>query len=161
MQAFENGEKAVMVGGCSFQYTTRLFETDKKSSCEASWENSQGETFSIGKEIDIAFVNPGTYEFVGFKSKNAPLVIYRKYPGSISVFSKISIQSGEVIYLGNLDIDSRHTRDLLKSITLSQELDQARIYMKAHYPTLADKMKLAPITFSKNAEEVKKAFYEQ
>lgn len=161
MQAFENGKKAVVVGGCSFQYTTRLFETDKKSGCEATWENNQGDRFSINKEIDIAFVNPGTYEFVGYKSNTSPRASYRKYPGSISVFSKISIQSGEVIYLGNLDIDSRHTRHLLKAITLSQDLDQARIYMKAHYPTLADKMRPALITFSKKAEEVKKVFNEQ
>ena len=155
----ENHAMAAVISGCTYTYEGHfIVPIDTKRSCTTTWENINGNKININGPTNLVFVEPGTYEFVGYHSDTSPRSSYTKYPNTLSIFNKFSIKSGEVIYIGHFNVDSRKTKFALQSMFFSQKETLVEDYLNKFYPTLINRMKSLPITFSQEAENVRKIF---
>lgn len=157
LQQLQSGTVAGVVSGCTYIYEIdSWFEKEAIRKCLSTWQDEKGDRFSIDGHSGISFIKPGTYEFVALDAQAPLYSTYKKHNGAISVFKKLSVKGGEVIYIGHLNVDARNTKQLLKSMTFSDKSELANTYLQKQYPTLVDKMQVSLVTFSTEAEMVKK-----
>ncbi len=159
--SIENESMAAIVSGCTYDYQTKFITTvDSRQECIATWKNiDNGDVFYIKGYNNIRFVKPGIYEFISYKSKPPQKSSYTKRPNALSIFSKVNINAGEVLYIGNLNVNSKKSVHVLESMSFSYNQDIAKEYLNSLYPELVDRMKIYPITLSSEAEFVVQKVY--
>lgn len=157
ISSVENKTKAAVISGCSYDYLSKFIVTaDSKQPCITTWKNIEtGDQFSTSGYDSINFIAPGIYEFIGYKSKLTNRSSYTKRPKALSVFSKLNIKGGDVVYIGHLNVNSKKTVSVLDSMSFYQNKEEAIKYLQSVYPTLVNKINYTPITFSKEAQMVK------
>jgi hypothetical protein len=155
IEALKQKKVAAVISGCTSDHNAEILFFDRaKGKCTATWEGSDGRIFHINGYMDIAFVEPGAYEFVQYnKGKNFS---YEKYPEAIAIFNKLILKGGEVAYIGHLNVDVTKTRHALKAMSVVEKTSLAKKYLEETYPELTNKMHYTPITFTPAAEESKK-----
>ena len=152
---------AAIVSGCTYDYQSKFITTvDSRQECIATWKNiDNGDVFYIKGYNNIRFVKPGIYEFVAYKSKPPQKSSYTKRPNALSIFSKLTIKAGEVLYIGNLNVNSKKSIHVIESMSFSYNQDVTKEYLNSIYPELIDRMKVYPITLSSEAEFVIQKVY--
>ena len=148
VEAVNNKALAVVVSGC----IAKNKNSKKPISCTATWKNSAEESFSVYGNMDAVFVKPGCYEFVRYEFIRS---LYQKFPDAISIFNKLEVHAGDVLYIGQLNADFTQTRQVLSALSFSEDSELAKTYLSKKYPSLTNKMKYVKIEFSPIAQSVK------
>jgi hypothetical protein len=156
IEALKQKKVAAVISGCTSNHNAEVlfFNPRAKGKCTTTWEGTDGRIFHINGYMDIAFVEPGAYEFVQYNKGKS--FSYEKYTDSISIFNKLILKGGEVAYIGHLNVDVTKTRHALKAMSVVEKASLAKKYLEEAYPELTSKMQYSPITFTPAAEESKK-----
>ena len=155
IKALKKGRVAAIVSGCTSSYNNSalFFEYKHERKCVSTWSNSYGETFYINGNTDIAFVNPGAYEFVGYETPKA--FSYVKYPDTMSIFNKLNLKGGEIAYIGHLNVNLTKTKHVTTAMSFVKNKSLAQEYLKSIDPSLLNKMKYVPMSLTKSAQQSK------
>ncbi|MFQ3307635.1 MAG: hypothetical protein ACI8ZF_000895 [Candidatus Midichloriaceae bacterium] len=165
---WENNDVAAVISGC----TTHIKSPEKAKTCKTSWKNDTGDIFVINKPMDVKFVKPGTYEFVGYDYNYTPKrnlggfifsgdptkKRYQKFSDSISLFTKFTVKAKDVVYIGNLNADFRENKNIITAFELSYEAETAKNYLQKKYPSLVERMQVKKVFFSPQAGAIKNLF---
>jgi hypothetical protein len=117
LQDLRDGKVGAVITGCSY-YT----ENNSQIDCSTEWRSGDTYVFFTGYDV-IKFIKPGTYKFNGYTMLEIgyPYNIHRSYKPKKSnpnIISDFTINPGEVIYIGKLEVDTRKTRILIHAMSI-------------------------------------------
>lgn len=165
----ENGTVAAVISGCELHYTkVNLFQADTtgSTSCTVGWESPEGNTAIFRGYTSIAFIKPGIYEFGGFQSiiyshPTTQRVSYFEEKDTPSLFKSFSVKGGEVIYIGDLLIDTTASKQLVRSIQFKYfDYRKSGSFGKelAKYDVLLDKLENRLVDFKPEVKAARDLF---
>lgn len=129
MQILESDDVAAVIGGCTDYYGdySLFFKVKHKNPCSMTWEDNAGNQFVVNGHMSINFIKPGEYDFVRYNGVRSR---YQKFPKAMSIFNKITIKKGEVVYIGNLNVDRYEKRSVFNSLDFLDDQPAAKKYLE-------------------------------
>ena len=133
------GQAAIVISGCTGEYReNNLIFSNKDHSppCTTNWKSALGEGISLSGYSSLNFIPPGTYEFNGFyfSTYDDRYFTYTVTDNAPSIFTKFSVKGGEVVYIGNFNIDARGSKQILRAIRPTSYVDTSVSVMKRLHP---------------------------
>jgi len=164
MLAFKTGKVAAVISGCRLEVVEHNLIFPNKSyliNCTAKWQRlSGGAVASFDGEHDIAFIPPGTYRFKSFSGnfEDRDYSYYTQNKDSLFL-TDFSVNGGDVVYIGNLFIDTTGTKQLLHSLTpVYYKGSVIKNWLGNNYLGLVHKLKNKDIAFNGRAKIARKWF---
>lgn len=166
LKNFDYKNHAIVMGGCVFTGSNDNKEP-KTQQCIMTWEQKGMEEnkIKLTGNMDLQYVKPGIYEFSSFIAKNNKKfdfwqfefkdlknVKYQKFTGQISMLNDLVIRSGDVIYIGNLNIDVTKSKNALLATKIMIDQDKATEFLNLKYPKISSKLKLYKMSFTNEAK---------
>ena len=135
LQDLKDGKVGAVISGCSY-YTAKNRQID----CKTKWES--GDTFVSFNGYDvIKFLKPGTYSFNGYTAfeidyPNQIWYGYTPKKGDSKIITDFTIDPGQVIYIGELEVDSRKTKVLIHAMSIKaiKKKEKQLEYFKKIFP---------------------------
>ena len=141
-----NGTVALVISGCDFKYKTNniiLSDTEEDSYCTTYWKSDNGNSISLRGYSNINFILPGTYELSGFNGyiDSRTSIVYNKKDEAPSLFTSFTVEGGEVIYIGDFEMNTVETKLVLQSIKpVYYKMTTNTEYLGKYYPSLTGRL---------------------
>ncbi len=141
-----NETVALVISGCAFKYKTNniLFsDTEKDSFCTTYWKSDSGNSISLRGYSNINFILPGTYELNGFNGfiDSRTSIVYNKKDDAPSLFTSFTVKGGEVVYIGDFEMNTVETKLVLQSIKpFYYKMSTVTKYLGKYYPSLTGRI---------------------
>ncbi len=150
IQDYHEQNLAAVISGCK----VRFGDSPKLHSCTTTWQ-SNSDQMLFTNNLQIKFVNPGEYEFVKYQQYEN-FAKYVKQPYALSIFKKITLKPGDVIYIGEMDANFIEGNNILDSLKYVNNFQMAEKYMEQNFPELLGKMTETQIKFTNKAEAMQR-----
>jgi hypothetical protein len=135
LQDLKEKKVAAVISGCRFT------DGDKKSSCETKWRlvNDLSQVYYAGHRFvgytSVTFIPPGTYTFYNMCAYSSDkLFCYTRGWDKPSMLTNFTVSGGEVVYIGDFEIDISKTRLMIHAIKPFYAKDNT-VYLKKYFPT--------------------------
>ena len=151
IDAVQRGEKALVIIPCDSP-VSGLFNHMHNVSCATNWQRGETEEYlNQERHNSIYVVNPGSYHL-----RSVQIITSVDQYGNTSEYSagnihniaQFVVSGGDVVYLGNIDLDLAKSKVVSEMVSINDQYDNARTMMAKENPMLLNKLEKRLITLS-------------